>query len=213
MKYVLFGPPGGGKGTFAGQIKKTLPKIPHISTGDIFRENLRNKTELGLKAKKYMDDGVLVPDDVVIDMIKDRLSQNDVKENGFLLDGFPRTIEQSEALDEITDIDAFLLLEVSRDIIMKRLTGRVSCPKCNEIYNIYTLQPKKEGICDKCGAELKHRSDDTEETVNNRLDVYKKNAEPIIEYYKNKNLLQKIDSTDTLAMSEEEIKKAIGYRD
>ncbi len=213
MKYVLFGPPGGGKGTFAGQIKKTLPKIPHISTGDIFRENLRNKTELGLKAKKYMDDGALVPDDVVIDMIKDRLSQNDVKENGFLLDGFPRTIEQAEALDEITDIDAFLLLEVSRDIIMKRLTGRVSCPKCNEIYNIYTLPPKKEGICDKCGAELKHRSDDTEETVNNRLDVYKKNAEPIIEHYKNKNLLQKIDSTDTLAMSEEEIKKAIGYRD
>jgi len=213
MKYVLFGPPGGGKGTFAGQIKKVLPKIPHISTGDIFRENLRNKTELGLKAKKYMDDGALVPDDVVIDMIKDRLSQNDVKENGFLLDGFPRTIEQAEALDEITDIDAFLLLEVSRDIIMKRLTGRVSCPKCNEIYNIYTLPPKKEGICDKCGAELKHRSDDTEETVNNRLDVYKKNAEPIIEHYKNKNLLQKIDSTDTLAMSEEEIKKAIGYRD
>ncbi len=213
MKYVLFGPPGGGKGTFAGQIKKVLLKIPHISTGDIFRENLRNKTELGLKAKKYMDDGALVPDDVVIDMIKDRLSQNDVKENGFLLDGFPRTIEQAEALDEITDIDAFLLLEVSRDIIMKRLTGRVSCPKCNEIYNIYTLPPKKEGICDKCGAELKHRSDDTEETVNNRLDVYKKNAEPIIGHYKNKNLLQKIDSTDTLAMSEEEIKKTIGYRD
>ncbi|GAH85718.1 unnamed protein product, partial [marine sediment metagenome] len=157
MKYVLFGPPGGGKGTFAGQIKRFLPKIPHISTGDIFRENLRNKTELGLKAKKYMDDGALVPDDVVTDMIKDRLSQNDVKENGFLLDGFPRTIEQAEALDEITDIDAFLLLEVSRDIIMKRLTGRVSCPKCNEIYNIYTLPPKKEGICDKCGAELKHR--------------------------------------------------------
>lgn len=213
MKYVLFGPPGGGKGTFAGQIKKILPKIPHISTGDIFRENLRNKTELGLKAKKYMDDGALVPDDVVIDMIKDRLTQNDVKENGFLLDGFPRTIEQAEALDEITDIDAFLLLKVSRDIIMKRLTGRVSCAKCNEIYNIYTLPPKKEGICDKCGAELKHRSDDTEETVNNRLDVYKKNAEPIIEHYKNKNLLQKIDSTDTLAMSEEEIKGAIGYQD
>lgn len=213
MKYVLFGPPGGGKGTFARQIKTVLPKIPHISTGDIFRENLRNKTELGLKAKKYMDDGALVPDDVVIDMIKDRLSQNDVKESGFLLDGFPRTIEQAEALDEITDIDAFLLLEVSRDIIMKRLTGRVSCAKCNEIYNIYTLPPKKEGICDKCGAELKHRSDDTEETVNNRLDVYKKNAEPIIEHYKNKNLLQKIDSTDTLAMSEEEIKGAIGYQD
>jgi len=213
MKYVLFGPPGGGKGTFAGQIKKTLPKIPHISTGDIFRENLRNKTELGLKAKKYMGDGTLVPNDVVINMIKDRLSQNDVKENGFLLDGFPRTIEQAEALDEITDIDAFLLLEVSRDIIMKRLTGRVSCPKCNAIYNIYTLPSKKEGICDKCGTELKHRSDDTEETVNNRLDVYEKNAKPIIEHYKNKNLLQKIDSTDTLAMSEEEIKKAIGYQD
>jgi adenylate kinase len=212
MKLVLFGPPGGGKGTFAGQIKKILPKIPHISTGDIFRENLRGKTELGLKAKKYMDAGELVPDDVVIEMINNRLNQNDVIKHGFLLDGFPRTLDQAKALDEITNIDAFLLLEVSRDIIMKRLLGRISCPNCNAIFNIYTLPPKVEGICDKCGAELKHRSDDTEETVNNRLDVYEKNAAPIIEHYNNKNLLKIIDSTDTLGMSKKEIKKAIGYK-
>ena len=212
MRYVLFGPPGGGKGTFAGQIKTILPKIPHISTGDIFRENLKNKTELGLKAKKYMDAGELVPDEIVIDMIKDRLNQDDVKKQGFLLDGFPRTLDQAKALDEITDIEAFLLLEVSREVIMKRLLGRVSCPNCNALFNIYTLLPKKEGICDECGAELKHRTDDTEETVNNRLDVYEKNAEQIIEHYKNKDVLIMIDATNILGMSKKEIKKAIGYK-
>ena len=142
MKLVLFGPPGAGKGTFSGQIKKILPNIPHISTGDIFRENLKNQTELGLKAKKYMDAGELVPDEVVIDMVRDRLSKNDVKQHGFLLDGFPRTIEQTKALDEITSIDALILLELDREIIKKRILGRFSCPKCGEIYNKYTLTPK-----------------------------------------------------------------------
>jgi len=208
---VIFGAPGSGKGTFVSQIRSILPNIIHISTGDIFRENIRNQTELGKRIKQFLDRGELVPDSLTNELIKDKLDK--IKNKSWILDGYPRTINQAQYLDSITTIDSVLQLVVDKKIIMKRLTGRVSCPKCNAIYNIYTLPPKKEGICDKCGAELKHRSDDTEETVNNRLDVYKKNAEPIIEHYKNKNLLQKIDSSDTLAMSEEEIKKAIGYRD
>ncbi len=219
MKLVLFGPPGAGKGTFSGQIKKILPDIPHISTGDIFRENLKKQTELGLKAKKYMDAGELVPDEVVIDMVRDRLSKDDVKQHGFLLDGFPRTIEQTKALDEITSIDALILLELDREIIKKRILGRFSCPECGEIYNKYTLPPKDaigedKWKCDKCGAgiEFAQRSDDTEEALEKRLDVYEKNAEPVIAHYKSKNLIRTVDSTDTLKMSEEEIKSAIGYK-
>ena len=208
---MIFGAPGSGKGTFVSQIRSILPNIIHISTGDIFRENIRNQTELGKRVKQFLDRGELVPDSLTNELIKDKLDK--IKNKSWILDGYPRTLNQAQYLDSITTIDSVLQLVVDKNIIMKRLTGRVSCPKCNEIYNIYTLPPKKEGICDKCGAELKHRSDDTEETVNNRLDVYKKNAKPIIEHYKNKNLLQKIDSTDTLAMSEEEIKKTIGYRD
>jgi len=155
VRIVLFGPPGSGKGTFSSQIKKILPNIPHISTGDIFRENLKNETPLGLKAKGYMDKGELVPDEVTIDMVGNRLSKEDVKEHGFILDGFPRTLNQTEALTQITDIDIFLLLDVSREIITKRILGRYSCKKCGEIFNKYTLPPKTEGICDKCGAEIK----------------------------------------------------------
>ncbi|MHA1466778.1 MAG: adenylate kinase family protein, partial [Promethearchaeota archaeon] len=137
-KLVLFGPPGAGKGTFSWQIKKVLPNIAHISTGDIFRENLKNKTPLGIKAKGYMDKGELVPDEVVIDMVEDRLNQEDVKEHGFLLDGFPRTLAQTKALSKITDVDLLLLLEVGRNIIKKRILGRFSCPECGEIFNKYT---------------------------------------------------------------------------
>ena len=216
-KLVLFGPPGSGKGTLASLIKKVLPNIAHISTGDIFRENLKNQTPLGLKAKGYMDKGELVPDDVVIDMVRDRLNQDDAKQHGFLLDGFPRTLPQAEALDRITDIDLLLLLEVDRDVITKRILGRFGCNECGEIYNKYTLQPKVEKgedqwICDKCGAEIKfeQRSDDTEETLKNRLDAYEKNAKPIIKYYKKKKLLKKVDAENTLDLTETDIKKIIG---
>ena len=126
-KLILFGPPGAGKGTFSSQILKVLPDIAHISTGDIFRENLKNETPLGLRAKEYMDKGELVPDDIVIDMVADRLSKDDVKQNGFILDGFPRTLPQAEALSEITQVDLLLLLEVSRDVITKRILGRFGC--------------------------------------------------------------------------------------
>jgi adenylate kinase len=208
---ILFGPPGAGKGTFSGQIKKVLPNIAHISTGDIFRENLKNETPIGLKAKQYMDKGELVPDDVVIEMVRDRLNKDDAKNEGFILDGFPRTLPQAKALSEITNIDLFLLLEVSRDIITKRILGRYSCKNCGKIYNKYTLPPQKEGVCDKCGAEIKfeQRSDDNEETLKNRLDAYEKNAKPIIKYYKKKKLLKRINAENTLALTEDQIKEIL----
>ena len=216
-KLILFGPPGSGKGTFSSQILRVLPDIVHISTGDIFRENLKNETPLGLKAKGYMDKGELVPDEVVIDMMRDRLNQEDVKKYGFILDGFPRNMPQASALDGITQIDAFLLLEIEKDIIKKRILGRFSCSECGEIYNKYTLQPKKQlsedkWICDKCGAEIefKQRNDDTEETLEKRLNVYEENAKPVIEYYEKKGLVKKVDAENTLDLTEDDIKKIIG---
>jgi adenylate kinase len=210
-KLILFGPPGSGKGTFAGQIKKVLPEISHISTGDIFRENLKNETPLGLKAKSYMNKGELVPDDVTIEMVRDRLNKEDAKKNGFILDGFPRTLPQAKALSDIIDIDLILLLQVSRELIFKRILGRYSCDNCGKIYNKYTLPPKTEGICDKCGANIKfeQRSDDNEETLKNRLDAYERNAKPVIKYYKKKGKIKKIDGTDTLKFTEDDIKKII----
>jgi len=210
-RLILFGPPASGKGTFSGQIKKILPNITHISTGDIFRENLKNKTPLGLKAKEYMDKGELVPDDIVIDMVRDRLNQEDAKQNGFILDGFPRTQAQNQALSEITEIDLFLLLVLEKSIITKRILGRYGCNNCGEIYNKYTLPPKVEGKCDKCGAEIKfeQRSDDNEETLKNRLDTYEKNAKPIIKYYKKRGKLKKVDATDTLKYTNDDIKNIV----
>ncbi len=210
-KLILFGPPGAGKGTFSGQIKRILPDITHISTGDIFRENLKNETPLGSKAKSYMDKGELVPDEVVIDMVRDRLNKEDAKKNGFILDGFPRTLPQAEALSNITEIDLLLLLQVSRDIIFKRILGRYGCKNCGEIYNKYTLPPKVEGKCDKCGAEIKfeQRSDDNEETLKNRLDAYEKNAKPLIKYYKKRGKLKKVDATDTLKYTNDDIKNIV----
>ncbi|MFX0039800.1 MAG: adenylate kinase [Promethearchaeota archaeon] len=210
-KLILFGPPGAGKGTFSGQIKKVVPEIIHISTGDIFRENLKNETPLGLKAKSFMNKGELVPDDITIEMVRNRLNKDDVKQNGFILDGFPRTLVQAEALTDITEIDLLLLLQVSRDIIFKRISGRYGCNSCGEIYNKYTLPPKVEGICDKCGAEIKfeQRGDDNEETLKSRLDAYEKNAKPLIKYYKKRGKLKIVDATDTLSFTKDDIKKII----
>ena len=210
-RLILFGPPASGKGTFSGQIKKILPNIAHISTGDIFRENLKNKTPLGVKAKEYMDKGELVPDDIVIDMVRDRLNQEDAKQNGYILDGFPRTQAQNQALSEITEIDLFLLLVLDKSIITKRILGRYGCKNCGEIYNKYTLPPKVEGKCDKCGAEIKfeQRSDDNEETLKTRLDAYEKNAKPIIKYYKKRGKLKKVDAKDILKYTDDDIKNII----
>ena len=210
-KLILFGPPGAGKGTFSGQIKKVLPDIIHISTGDIFRENLKNETPLGIKAKSYMDKGELVPDDVTIEMVRDRLNREDVLKNGFILDGFPRTFSQTKALTSITEIDLLLLLEVPRELIIKRILGRYSCPNCGKLYNKFTLLPKVEGVCDTCGSEIKfqQRSDDNEETLKNRLDAYEKNAEPIIKYYDELGKLKKVNAENTLEFTEKDIKKII----
>ncbi len=209
-KLILMGPPGAGKGTLASQIKDVLPEIIHISTGDIFRENLKNKTPLGLKAKEYMDKGDLVPDSLTNEIVKDRLEK--IKDKSWILDGYPRNLNQVEFLENIAEIDLLLLLQVSRDIIFKRILGRYGCNNCGEIYNKYTLPPKVEGICDKCGAkiEFKQRSDDTEETLKNRLDTYEKNAKPIIKYYKKRGKLKKVDATDTLKYTKDDIRNIIG---
>ena len=208
-KIILFGPPGAGKGTFSSQIKDFLPEIVHVSTGDIFRENLKEETLLGLKAKQYMDKGELVPDNVVIEMVQDRLKKKDIKDHGFVLDGFPRTLPQAEALSKITKIDYVILLKVDEDIIIKRILGRYSCPECGEIYNKYFMLPKEEGICDKCGASIKfeQRSDDNEDTLRNRLNVYKENANPLLEYYRKKGKVKEVNYENKL--TEQEVKKVL----
>jgi adenylate kinase len=210
MNIVLFGAPGAGKGTLAGKIKKILPKIVHISTGDLFRYNIKEKTDIGKKAKEFIDSGKLVPDEVVIGMVQDRLNKEDVKTGGFMLDGFPRTINQAKKLSLISHIDRVYVLEVPRKTILQRILGRISCAKCNEIFNTFTLPPKVEGICDKCGGDLVHRSDDTEETLNKRIDTYEENAGPVIEFYTEKNLITNVDSTNTTELSESELKQVLG---
>ncbi|MGB5910400.1 MAG: nucleoside monophosphate kinase [Promethearchaeia archaeon] len=213
-RIVLFGPPGAGKGTFSSQILKVFPEINHISTGDIFRDNLKNQTPLGLKAKSYMDKGELVPDSLTNELVKDRLDK--IVGKSWLLDGYPRNLKQAEFLDKITNVDLLLLLEVGRDVIKKRILGRFGCPECGEIYNKYTLQPKvqtgeNKWTCDRCGAEIefKQRSDDTEETLKNRLDAHEKNAKPVIDYYEKKGLVKKVDAENTLGLTEGDIKKIL----
>ena len=188
MKLILLGAPGAGKGTQAEVISEKY-NIPTISTGNIIRAALKNGTQMGLKAKAYIDSGRLVPDDVVIGIIKERLAEDDCQ-NGFILDGFPRTIPQAEALDSMNvSIDAALSLEVSDREIVKRMSGRRVCEKCGASYHIEYKKPKTEGICDGCGAPLIIRKDDEPDTVLDRLDIYHKQTEPLKSYYKNQGKL------------------------
>jgi len=185
MNIVLFGPPGSGKGTQAKLLAEKYG-VPHISTGDILRANLNNETELGLEAKTYMDKGELVPDDVLIGLIKDRLSESDCA-SGFLLDGYPRTLPQAETLSKILselgkDLDVVLNIDVPDEKLLKRLAGRRMCV-CGASYHILFNKPKQEGICDLCGSKLYQRDDDKEEAILNRLDVYKNQTRPLIEHY------------------------------
>jgi len=193
---VLLGPPGSGKGTQAVRLTKELG-IPHISTGDLFRENISKNTDLGKRARTYIDAGKLVPDEVVLDMLFDRVSKPDAKD-GYLLDGFPRTVPQAEALDKhlagnVTFVA--LDLEVPDEVIYKRAEGRLTCKACGNIHNRYFSPPEKEGVCDKCGGELMQRPDDRGEVVQERLRVYHEQTEPLVNYYAKKGLLKKVDGT------------------
>jgi adenylate kinase len=201
MNIILLGPPGAGKGT---QAKMLVEKygIPQISTGDILRKNLKEQTPLGLEAKKYMDAGQLVPDEVVIGIIDNRLKEPDC-EKGYMLDGFPRTVAQAEALDAMlaergSQIDHVISIEVPNDELMGRLTGRRTCRQCGAGYHVLFDPPKVEGVCDKCGGELYQRDDDNEETVGNRLKVYAEQTQPLIDYYKNKGLLRPINGVGSI---------------
>ena len=198
MKIIMLGAPGAGKGT---QAKKIAAKysIPHVSTGDIFRANIKNGTELGMKAKSFMDAGGLVPDEITIGMLLDRIHEADCV-NGYVLDGFPRTIPQAEVLDKALaelgeSIDYAIDVDVPDENIVKRMSGRRACVSCGATYHVVHVPPKKEGICDRCGSELILRDDDKPETVKNRLDVYHKQTQPLIDFYTKKGVLKTVDGT------------------
>lgn len=198
MKIIMLGAPGAGKGTQAKQIAAKY-QIPHISTGDIFRANIKNGTELGKKAKEYMDQGLLVPDELTCDLVMDRISQDDCV-NGFVLDGFPRTIPQAEALDAaLAKIDAKMDFAIDVDVpdshIVNRMSGRRACLNCGATYHITAIPPKVEGICDTCGKELVLRDDDKPETVQKRLSVYHDQTQPLIDYYQAAGVLKTVDGT------------------
>jgi len=196
MNIVFMGPPGAGKGTQAERIVSRFG-IPHISTGDAFRQAMQEGTPLGLKAKEYVSQGLLVPDEITNGIVRERLAQPDCA-RGFLLDGFPRTLAQAETLDEILagigrSIDHVVYLKVDRDLLFIRLTGRRICKACGEIYHTKFRPPQKEGVCDKCGGELMQRADDSEEKVGTRLDEYFTKTEPVLKYYDAKGLLREVD--------------------
>jgi adenylate kinase len=198
MKLIMLGAPGAGKGTQAKQIAKAYA-IPHISTGDIFRANIKNNTELGKKAKTYMDAGQLVPDQLTCDLVMDRIHQEDCS-NGFVLDGFPRTIPQAQALTKALEADGETMdyaidVDVPDDNIVKRMGGRRACLNCGATYHVVSIPPKKEGICDACGSELVLRDDDKPETVQERLRVYHEQTQPLISYYEEQGILRSVDGT------------------
>ena len=201
MNIVFLGPPGSGKGTYASRIAPQLG-IPHISTGDLLREAVAKKTPLGKKAESYMKKGALVPDGIIMQIVKERLSQKDAK-TGFIFDGFPRTIEQADSLEKIRRVEIVINLRIPDYVIIQKILARRTCEKCGEIYNIAHIKfgkvnmppvsPKKPGICDKCGGKLVSRTDETEKIIKDRLDVYREQTQPLIDYYSKKKLVRNVD--------------------
>jgi adenylate kinase len=213
LNIVLLGPPGAGKGTQAELIVKKYG-IPQISTGDIFRANIKNGTELGKKAQEYMNKGELVPDELVVDLVKDRLGQDDCKD-GFMLDGFPRTVFQAEELDKIMaaknlKISAVLNIDVQAEKLIDRIAGRRVCKACGATYNVNTKPTAKEGVCDACGGEVYQRADDNRETVENRINVYFSQTAPLIEYYEKAGVLEAINGDQDMDNVFSDIKKVLG---
>lgn len=213
MKLLIMGRPGAGKGTQAANIKEYYG-IPHISTGDMFRAAIKNQTKLGLTAKEYMDKGALVPDEVTIGIVQERLLEDDCKK-GFLLDGFPRTIAQAESLEKFLNeneivLDAVLDVDVPAEILVRRMVGRRVCKGCGATYHVEFNAPKVEGICDVCGTPVIQRNDDTQATAENRLNVYDKQTAPLLEFYKERNLLKTVNGNQALDKVFEDIKTVLG---
>lgn len=215
MRIILLGPPGAGKGTQAERVADRLG-VPHISTGDMFRQAVSQQTPLGLKAKEYMEKGLLVPDEIVTGIVEDRLKKEDAS-RGFVLDGFPRTVAQARALDSALEragvsIDATVNLSVADEVIVERLTGRRVCRSCGANYHVRFDPPAREGICDRCGGELYQRDDDTEETVRRRLAVYKEQTQPLVDYYRVNGALVSIDGARGMQEVFEDILRLVGRR-
>ncbi len=213
MQLILLGPPGAGKGTQAKKLVDKL-RLPQISTGDLLRAAVRDQTELGMKAKAKMDAGQLVPDDIVIAMVRERLQQDDCRP-GFILDGFPRAVSQAEALDKMLEdmgrgLDHVLSIEVPEAELVKRLTGRRSCPDCGAMFHVEFNPPRQEGICDKCGGKLIIRDDDKEETIRQRIAVYREQTEPLKGYYESRGLLRRIAGSGTPPQVEALIDEVVG---
>jgi adenylate kinase len=207
MKLVIFGPPSAGKGTQAQKLSKQYG-IPQVATGDLLRKAVADKTPLGLKIKSYLDQGKLGPDEVIVQLIKERVAKPDCK-NGFLLDGFPRTMGQAKELERMTDIDLVLSIVVDFDALVERAVGRRTCPKCSAVYHVKFNPPMNEGVCEKCGSKLIQRDDDKEETVRNRLKVYQEQTAPLIEYYRKKGKLVDIDGSGGIDAVYSQMVKAI----
>src|SRR5512136_1659983 len=195
MKLIFLGPPGAGKGTLAGLVSKELG-IPHISTGDIFRDAIKRETELGKKAKEIVGRGDLVPDELTVNLVRERLTQSDAAK-GFIFDGFPRTIPQAEALEKFQKLDAVVNFVIGDDVVITRLTGREVCRSCGAIYHVRNMPTKVKGVCDRCGGPTYTRDDDKLESITNRLEVYKRQTEPLIAFYRQRGLLRDVDSSAT----------------
>ncbi|MBN1677970.1 MAG: adenylate kinase [Candidatus Thermoplasmatota archaeon] len=207
MKLVIFGPPSAGKGTQAQKLAEKYG-LPQVATGDLLREHVAKKTPIGLKVKAYLDSGRLGPDDLIVQMISERVSKPDCK-NGYILDGFPRTIGQARELEKMTDVDLVLNIVVDFEVLVERAVGRRICPRCAAVYHVKFNPPKQEGVCDKCGSALIQRDDDKETTVRNRLNVYQDQTAPLVEHYRTKGKLVDIDGSGGIDAVQAQMVRAI----